>query len=132
MLILESTRTIVEINIMLESKIMRRGPNGRLTDHNISQPTVRGHSTETALLKVYFDLTDVIDRGDVVLLGLLDMSVAFYTVDYDILLEWLSSTHGIDGLAHQWIKSYLSDRSQTVVVNDIRTATQALTRGVPQ
>jgi len=70
----------------------------------------RGHSTETALLKVYSDLTDVIDRG-VVLLGLLDMSSAFDTVDYDILLERLSSTHCIIGMAHQWIKSYLSDRS---------------------
>jgi len=41
----------------------------------------RGHSTETAFLKVYSDLTDAIDRGDVVLLGLLDMSADFDTVD---------------------------------------------------
>jgi len=83
-------------------------------------------------LKVYSDLTDAIDRGEVVRLGLLDMRAAFDTVNYGILLERLTSTHGIDGMAHKWIRSYLSDRSQTVVVNDIRSNPQSLTQGVPQ
>jgi len=85
-----------------------------------------GHSTETALLKVYSDLTDAINRGDV-LLGLLDMSAAFDTVDYGVLLERLTSTHGIAGMAHKWIRSYLSDRSKTVIVDNVRSHPQSLT-----
>ena len=52
----------------------------------------RGHSTETALLKVYSDFTDAIDRGEITLLGLLDMSCAFDNVDHAILLERLNNS----------------------------------------
>ena len=76
----------------------------------------RFHSTETALLKVYSNFTDAIDRGEVALLGLLDLSAAFDTVDYSILIERLQSTHGISKTAISWIKSYLFDRVQTVIV----------------
>ena len=31
-----------------------------------------------------------------------------------------------------WIKSYLCDREQTVVVNDVKSTTQTVNRGVPQ
>jgi len=83
-------------------------------------------------LKVYSDLTDAIDHCVVVLLGLLDMSAAFDTAGYAILLERLTSTHGIDSMAHKWIRFYLSDRSQTVVVNDVQSVPQQLKRGVLQ
>jgi len=76
----------------------------------------RSHSTETALLKVFTELTDAIDRGEVTLVGLLDMSCAFDTVNYSILQERLALKLGIDDTALKWIDSYLSDRSQTVVV----------------
>jgi len=46
------------------------------------QSTYRqGHSTETALLKVIGDIIDAADNRQVTLLGLLDMSAAFDTVD---------------------------------------------------
>ena len=41
----------------------------------------QGHSTETALLKVIGDIIDAADNRQVTLLGLLDMSAAFDTVD---------------------------------------------------
>jgi len=47
------------------------------------------------------------------LLGLLDLSAAFDTVDHEILIRRLKTTFGIDGLALQWLNSYLSDRIQT-------------------
>ena len=66
------------------------------------------HSTETAILRVNSDICDGIDRGDVALLALLDVSATFDTVDHGILLERLSNSYGIVGSAHEWFISYLT------------------------
>ena len=47
----------------------------------------RHHSTETAILRVLFDIDSAIDQDQVSLLALLDVSVAFDTVDHGILLS---------------------------------------------
>ena len=45
------------------------------------------------------------DQGYVALLGLLDMSAAFDTVDHDILLERLATSFGMAGTAQAWLRS---------------------------
>ena len=53
-----------------------------------NQSTCRvGHSTESALLKVKSDLVHAMDNQEVTCLVLLDLSVAFDTVDHDLLLN---------------------------------------------
>ena len=42
-----------------------------------------GHSCETALLRVYNDIVTTIGRGNGAMLVLLDLSVAFDTIDHD-------------------------------------------------
>ena len=69
-----------------------------------------GHSTETALLKVHNDLLMNMDAQRVTLLVLLDLSVAFDTVDHEVLLNRLRSSFGIRGTALRWFASYLSNR----------------------
>ena len=59
----------------------------------------RNHSTGTALLRVISDLLNSMDKQEVTLLGLLDLSAAFECVDHDILLSRLERTYGIEGLA---------------------------------
>jgi len=45
------------------------------------------HSTETAMLKVLSDLLEALDRGEVAVLLLLDLSAAFDTVDHETPLR---------------------------------------------
>ena len=68
------------------------------------------HSTETALLRVKTDIMTEMDIEKAVFVVLLDLSAAFDTVDHQILLDHLSSTFNITGMALKWISSYLSGR----------------------
>ena len=90
------------------------------------------HSTETALLKVMNDLLLSVDRGEAVILALLDLSAAFDTIDHEILLNRMFSRFGISGTVLKWFRSYLSGRSQCVSVNGVSSSPAPLPFGVPQ
>ena len=66
------------------------------------------------------------------MLLLLDLSAAFDTVDHKILLGRLSSRFGIKGKALDWLRSYLTDRTQLVKVDDASSTVRPLHWGVPQ
>ena len=63
---------------------------------------------------------------------MLDLSVAFDTVDHDILIERLKHRFGITGKALTWIKSYLCERTQFVKIGSKRSNNHKLCCGVPQ
>ena len=90
------------------------------------------HSCETALIRVQDDILKAIDSHRGVLLLLLDLSAAFDTVDHEILLGRLSSRFGIKGKALDWLRSYLTDRTQLVEVDDASSTVRPLHWGVPQ
>ena len=73
--------------------------NRLLPDHQSAYR--QGHSTETALLKIFSDILDAADSAQVTLLGLLDLSAAFDSVDHDILLTRLRKSYGVGGTALQ-------------------------------
>ena len=85
------------------------------------------HSTETALVSVHDDILRAIDDNKCILLIMLDLSAAFDTVDHEILLRRLSCMLSISGSALQWFRSYLTDRKQKVVVNDVFSKSTSLT-----
>ena len=62
----------------------------------------------------------------------LDLSVAFNTVDHDILLSILSSKYGIKGKALQWFNQYLRPRSFRVAVKGVYSKDKDLTVSEPQ
>ena len=92
----------------------------------------RYHSTESALLEVFSYLCMALSRGHVALLGLLDMSAAFDTVDFGILLQQLHDSFRIRGAPLAWLTSYMTNRTKTVVYNHSRSQTATLSCGVPQ
>ena len=67
------------------------------------------HSTETALLSMLSDIYSAIDKSQVSLLALFDVSSAFDMVDHKILLQCLESSYGLKGIPLLWFQSYLSD-----------------------
>ena len=90
------------------------------------------HSTETALLYLFDDLLTTADQKDASALVLLDLSAAFDTIDYQILLERLSHCFGLSGTAVNWFSSYLSNRTQSVQVGAYTSDVVHLLFGVAQ
>ena len=91
-----------------------------------------GHSTETAVLRVLSDLLQAADSGESGVLALLDLSAAFDTVDYAILLERLETSLGLSGSVLNWFRSYLLDRTQYVRCGSSRSVATRLECGVPE
>jgi len=92
----------------------------------------RIHSTETAVLKVVADFLSAVDRGEVTLFNLLDMSAAFDTVDHDILIDRLYHSFSLRDIALSWIVSFISGRTQKVHVGGQYSTSSAVYHGVPQ
>ena len=78
-----------------------------------------GHICETALLRVYNDIVTTIGRGNGAMLVLLDLSAAFDTTNHDYLFCILEKYVGICGNALKLIKSYFSNRTQCVQIDNV-------------
>ena len=106
-----------------------------LAANNLEEPLQSAyklhHSTETALLKVQNDILIAIDNHKCVALLLLDLSAAFHTVDHELLLQRMI-LFGIDGQVLKWFRSYLNGRTQSVIIDNIKSTCKDLCCGVPQ
>ena len=65
------------------------------------------------------------------MLVLLDLSAAFDTKDHVILLKRLQKRYGVHGSAIAWFKSYITDRTQSVTINNKVSDKLPLNFGVP-
>ena len=83
-------------------------------------------------MKIVSDTLAAAEKGEVSLLGMLDMSAAFDTVDNDILLKRLHTAFGICGTALFWISCCVCQRTQTIAVNGKMPEMSLVTCGVPQ
>ena len=81
---------------------------------------------------MFSDLLNATDDGKVSVLALLDLSAAFDTIDHDILLKRPDVSFGIRGVVLNWLRSYISDRKQTVSIDDKLSEPTILSFGVPQ
>ena len=89
------------------------------------------YSTQMALLDLIDKLSSSLDKSNHAIVIFLDLSKAFDTVDDDILISKLNR-YGIRGVALNWFKNYLSNRSQFVIWENEMSTSLPITCGVPQ
>ena len=112
-------------NLQFVSKITERAVFNQIYAHitenglfpELQSAYKSAHSTETALLKTVNDILLNMNSQHMSLLVLLDLSAAFDTVDHNILLRRLKTSFGVTSDALKWFDSYLSGRTQRVIVD---------------
>ena len=90
-----------------------------------------GHSTELAALKLANHLIAEMDNCKVPTNIYIDLSKAFDTLNFDILLKKLDH-YGINESAKRLIHSYLTDRFQFVEFNRYKSTYLPISTGVSQ
>lgn len=91
----------------------------------------KGFCTATALAAVTDEILHALDNGLVSVLVLLDFSKAFDTINHKLICTKLKY-YGFLPPAISLLTSYLSDRSQKVVVNNVSSLNLSIMSGVPQ
>ena len=87
---------------------------------------------ETILVKMANDILWTMEDQCITMMVILDLSVAFDTVDHDILLKVLENQSGVTDTALSWFNNYLRSRSFKVCIGDEYSDSQKLSFGVPQ
>ena len=97
-------------------------------NHHAYRP---GHSTTTALLQMHDTWLQAVDSGHLMGVCMLDMSAAFDLVDHALLQEKMA-LYGFDEDSLKWVHSYLSGRSQCVIIDGCLSKQLGVDVGVPQ
>ena len=106
---------------LAENNLIRESQHGFIT----------GKSCATNLITFMDKLTKVVDNGKAADIFYLDFAKAFDKVPHQRLLKKMESK-GISGSVYEWIKCWLKDRKQTVVVNGYESQPSNVKSGVPQ
>ena len=91
----------------------------------------KGFSTVSTIADLTDDMFNAVNDGDVSLAAFIDLHKAFDTVDLSILKSKLYEA-GVRGLIFDWCASYLQNRSQSTIVNNLLSDSLPITCGVPQ
>ena len=92
---------------------------------------MKNHSTQTALHKLIDTCYGNIDKGEVNVITMLDLSKGFDVIDRDILFYKLQK-YGVSATNIDWFMSYLTNRRQFVCVKQAVSKTIQVNKGVPQ
>ena len=90
------------------------------------------HSTETALLHVKNNIMQYLHNQQAVFLVLLDLSAAFDMVEHSVLVHRMANEIGLSGTALDWYKSYFTNRTTKVCINDTFSDLHHMYYGLPQ
>ncbi len=127
--------SILPIFNKIFEKLMYSRVSDFITKHNILFPHQFGFqkhkSTSMAILDVCSKLVDAIENRKFSCCILLDFAKAFDTVNHEILLRKLDY-YGIRGVALDWFRTYLKDRTQRVFLDGELSEYNYNYHGVPQ
>ena len=120
-------------------KVLESIIRDRITEHlkrnnllNDAQHGFReGRSCLTNLLETLEQWTEILDEGDCIDVAYLDFRKAFDLVSHEHLIYKLSK-YGIKGKILNWIKDFLNNRKQRVVIRGTTSSWESVTSGVPQ
>ena len=90
-----------------------------------------GRPCVTQLLDTLDCWTEILDKGGSVDVVYMDFRKAFDSVPHRRLMRKVEA-HGIRGRVYQWTQNFLTNRTQEVTVNGVRSAEAAVTSGIPQ
>ena len=106
-----------------------------IRDNQIISPHQHGFqkakSTTTNLLEFWDEITKIADKAHSLSIIYTDLRKAFDTVPHDLLLAKLEHC-GIRDCNLNWVKSFLQDRKQRVVINGCSSPYINVDSGVPQ
>ena len=83
-------------------------------------------------MKVQNDIADALDQKRVVVLVMLDLFSAFDVIDHGIMLTRLQHSFGVTAEALDWMRSYISGRTQCVSVGPATSFNAQLCCTVPR
>ena len=119
----------------LMEKLVKKRLVSFLSKHDILSDYQFGyrtkHSTTHAILNISDTILRNLDEKKHTASIFLDLSKGFDCVNHEILLKKLHH-YGIRGVAHEFFKSYLSDRLQMTSVNGVESNWLTVVCGVPQ
>jgi hypothetical protein len=110
---------------VLASNIMRHGEDNGIL-YQLQHGFQRNRSCETQLIEFIDDLTKNLQEGLQTDVLIMDFAKAFDKVNHSLFIHKIHQ-YGIRGKVNSWIKSWLSGRNQTVVVEGVNSSQQGAT-----
>ena len=92
---------------------------------------IRAGQWSIAILTLLESIQKALDDGQFACGIFIDLEKAFDTLSHDIILEKLNH-YSIRGIANDWFRSYLSDRTQFISINGFNSDYKTVKYGVPQ
>ena len=127
--------SLTSITCKLLEHIVHSNVMAHFDRHNILKDNQYGfrkkRSCETQLIVTVQEIASRLSRGDQVDIILLDFEKAFDKVSHSRLL-YKMDYYGVRGIAHSWIKAFLSNRKQEVVLQGHHSIQADVLSGVPQ
>ena len=92
----------------------------------------KNYSTETSLFNITNDILWGTENQEIMTMLILDLSVAFDTMDHDILHTIMERTFGFKEKALKWLNNYLRPRYFKVCIDGKYSKSKNLTFSIPQ
>ena len=117
-------------------KIVFRKIYSHITEHQLLTDKQSGyrpeHSTQIQLTYLTHKIYEALDAGDEFTAIYLDISKYFDKIWHDGLLHKCKTDFGLTGTLLTWLKSYLTDRTQHVVIGNTSSSPKTTNAGCPQ